>query len=646
MVIKNHNVATNLTSEINITPAEEADYIKRKKLQLNNRIRSKRIVSGVRKTAATTVSKAIATGYEAENEVENNTGNAKDDVTKKELTSAKKLIRHAYDDTKLFAKTAGRILGKKTEKAKDAADDTEYQGNRGNKENPEYRGIRTIDSKKSVTALVSYLFFQMMALLKLVVSAMTNIIVVIVVVIIVVVVITVAVIQNATYGFIVDEEAHIREIMSNVTHELTAEINTQKLENGCDTVSSSGYMADWKEIIALWWTLKNNISETDSWDNYFSGADQDDIEYIFYQFNHIEYEVVDNTVGGAMGEENDTEGNTTGHKVLKVNITNTTLEELRVHWGLTDAQNIYLDSLLADEEIWEEILGTTELSRIAFGEIGNAEVQFYDWYGENDGESSTVFVVWCLAQAGCISDAFIPKTDDPQELMYYFVERGFIEFFHKPEEGDVVFLDINGKKQCGIVTYVTGQNFTVTMLGFTGHTYVEEIVLAFASQNIICYGRINDFFVEGLSNPGTVKLAEGDFVWPATGCYNVTSAYKWRWGRQHQGTDIGAPTGTPIVAAKEGTVTSAGWSDSMGYYVFVSHGEGMATVYMHNSELIVETGQLVEAGQLLAYSGNTGNSTGPHCHFGVRIDGIYVDPAPYLGIPKEFEGDATRFLTN
>ncbi len=72
----------------------------------------------------------------------------------------------------------------------------------------------------------------------------------------------------------------------------------------------------------------------------------------------------------------------------------------------------------------------------------------------------------------------------------------------------------------------------------------------------------------------------------------------------------------------------------MGYYVLIDHGDGKQTYYMHNSSLVVSAGDTVKAGQLIAYSGSTGDSTGPHCHFGLKIDGTFVNPAPYIGLPE------------
>ena len=122
----------------------------------------------------------------------------------------------------------------------------------------------------------------------------------------------------------------------------------------------------------------------------------------------------------------------------------------------------------------------------------------------------------------------------------------------------------------------------------------------------------------------------GTLQWPVSTGGVITSPFGPRWGTVHQGLDIGCSTGTPIVACEAGTVIGAAYSSSMGNYVLIDHGGGVTTVYMHNSSLCVSYGQTVSRGEVIALAGSTGNSTGPHCHLGLRINGSYVDPLPYL----------------
>ena len=126
----------------------------------------------------------------------------------------------------------------------------------------------------------------------------------------------------------------------------------------------------------------------------------------------------------------------------------------------------------------------------------------------------------------------------------------------------------------------------------------------------------------------------GTMVWPVSG--EITSPFGWRshpiFGSQifHSGIDIGAEYGTPIVAAQNGVVIEAGWIGGYGNTVMIDHGGGVVSLYGHNQSLAVDVGQNVTQGQVIAYCGSTGNSTGPHCHFEVRLNGEPVSPNNYL----------------
>lgn len=129
----------------------------------------------------------------------------------------------------------------------------------------------------------------------------------------------------------------------------------------------------------------------------------------------------------------------------------------------------------------------------------------------------------------------------------------------------------------------------------------------------------------------------GAFTWPCPSSTRVTSDYGNRLSptsgasSNHKGIDIGASYGADIVAAAAGTVKVASYSSSAGNYVMIDHGGGLYTVYMHASSLVVSAGQTVSAGQVIAKVGSTGISTGNHLHFGVSLNGSYVNPWSYLG---------------
>ena len=99
----------------------------------------------------------------------------------------------------------------------------------------------------------------------------------------------------------------------------------------------------------------------------------------------------------------------------------------------------------------------------------------------------------------------------------------------------------------------------------------------------------------------------------------------------HSGMDLAVPTGTSVRAALPGTVTVSTYNQGgYGYYVMIDHGSGLSTLYGHNSQLLARVGQTVEAGDVIALSGSTGRSTGPHLHFEVRINGERTNPRSYL----------------
>lgn len=136
--------------------------------------------------------------------------------------------------------------------------------------------------------------------------------------------------------------------------------------------------------------------------------------------------------------------------------------------------------------------------------------------------------------------------------------------------------------------------------------------------------------VSSVVNP----TAETPNIWPVVG--PISSYYGYRTSPGgigstfHEGVDIAGDYGTPISATAAGTVTQAGWVGGYGYLVEVKHADGIVTRYGHNSTVLVYEGQHVDQGSMIALMGSTGNSTGPHCHYEVRIHGEAVDPMYFL----------------
>ncbi len=126
------------------------------------------------------------------------------------------------------------------------------------------------------------------------------------------------------------------------------------------------------------------------------------------------------------------------------------------------------------------------------------------------------------------------------------------------------------------------------------------------------------------------------FIWPCPGYTRISSYFGPRpqpvpgASTNHKGVDLAAPYGTPILASAAGVVTTSKYSNSAGNYIVISHGNGVSTVYMHASRLLVSVGETVTQGQKIAEVGSTGYSSGNHLHFGVIKNGTYVDPLGYV----------------
>lgn len=146
--------------------------------------------------------------------------------------------------------------------------------------------------------------------------------------------------------------------------------------------------------------------------------------------------------------------------------------------------------------------------------------------------------------------------------------------------------------------------------------------------------KINPVQENKKTTDNTGALAATPSIWPASGA--VTSGFgqrssPWEDGSElHPGIDIAVDSGTPVVATADGEVVKSGLSGGYGNIVQISHGNGIETIYGHNSKVAVSAGQTVKKGQIISYAGSTGRSTGPHVHYEIRVNGTAVDPIKFL----------------
>lgn len=135
---------------------------------------------------------------------------------------------------------------------------------------------------------------------------------------------------------------------------------------------------------------------------------------------------------------------------------------------------------------------------------------------------------------------------------------------------------------------------------------------------------------------GNSEYIGGEFSWPIPGYTIITSPFGMRFHpilhyyRSHNGIDIGAKTGAPVIAANSGTVITASYVGSYGNVVMIDHGGGIVSNYGHGSKILVKVGQVVEKGEVIMEAGSTGLSTGPHLHFEIKVNGKFVNPLPYV----------------
>jgi murein DD-endopeptidase MepM/ murein hydrolase activator NlpD len=259
-------------------------------------------------------------------------------------------------------------------------------------------------------------------------------------------------------------------------------------------------------------------------------------------------------------------------------------------------------------------------------------------------EHGDVSYIEMLLSAESFSD-FIDKAEIMKEISRYDkqifdemdkarqqIEKSRDEIAKLKETQENSAKDLEGQK-AALVKKQQEQESYIKALEKDTATYqriIDEADAAMASLRASVSGSLS-------TSSGGKKYVGGEFTWPTPSCHYITSHFSPRRKnpvtgvyKRHTGTDIGASYGAAIVAANSGTVTLAGWNSGYGNCVIIDHGGGKATLYAHMSAYNVSKGQTVSKGQRIGSVGSTGNSTGPHLHFEVLINGAAVDPMQYF----------------
>ncbi len=236
---------------------------------------------------------------------------------------------------------------------------------------------------------------------------------------------------------------------------------------------------------------------------------------------------------------------------------------------------------------------------------------------------------------------------DNDKLMEYMINRELIEYCKLQLEADKVVLD---EAKAGVETErqaleelieeknqkLTEYENDIRNQAQSIKDYEDEIK---EQDEIITAleAAVEEEKKEILKQNGIILEYDGGaFKFPVAKYTRVSSEFGWRmhptlhYNKFHNGVDLASPTGTAIYAAYSGTVVAATYSSTMGNYVMINHGSGLYTIYMHASKLYVKKDDIVARGDTIAAVGSTGRSTGPHLHFGVRLNGSYVNPWNYI----------------
>lgn len=275
---------------------------------------------------------------------------------------------------------------------------------------------------------------------------------------------------------------------------------------------------------------------------------------------------------------------------------------------LTDVQTAY-----------EEITKEKANSEIYHVEAGDSLWGIADMYGMSTDELLAMNDGLEIDSNILIGDQLIVSVPKPELSVEVQEQTTYTEDYDLPVE----YID-NDSKYVGDNTVIQepeSGNRTVTAI--VSYTNGVETGREIIKQHI------NTEAVAKVVERGTKPLPT--YIRPTTYGY-LTSGFGPRWGTIHKGLDFGVPVGTAARASRAGTVSAAGWMGGYGYCVLINHGDGVVTRYAHLSSIQCSVGQYVDQGEVIALTGNTGNSTGPHIHFEIIVNGTAVDPAPYLGL--------------
>lgn len=271
---------------------------------------------------------------------------------------------------------------------------------------------------------------------------------------------------------------------------------------------------------------------------------------------------------------------------------------------------------VADEETMHQLL--TEYEEAYKGEDNTTFMQAVEWETERVEEDSILTIQKAKEILSSVGETGIPRLGVLSTMNKTWDEE--VPFETVYEETDALTVGHSTVKTAGAPGVI--RHYGIALLENRQELSSVETAERKLSDPV------NEVVLVGTREPGTGE-GTGTYIMPCSGSFS--SGFGARWGRRHTGVDLAAPAGTSIIAADSGTVVKAEWNNGgYGNLVVIDHGNGVETWYAHCSELLVNAGDIVEQGELIAKVGSTGHSTGNHLHFEVRIGGNPVDPTGYL----------------
>ncbi len=340
---------------------------------------------------------------------------------------------------------------------------------------------------------------------------------------------------------------------------------------------------------------------------------------------------------------------------LKTRIQNFNPDKSNLELYILAVDDVYLDlfeELKESEQKLEEMKKLVEESRDALAEKKDEEKQKYEIMSDRVRylyEEGKISFSEVLFGSSGIAD-FLNRMEYSKQIMQY--DRQVFENYETARveaEHSESLLTAHLHELEALQTYKAAQLSTLEELASQKAAELAQTSEELSIESYLVFSHWDELMesdnvsqvLAGIHEEDEASYLLENIMWPLPGKSKISSPFGYREAPiqgatvYHNGIDIPANTGTEVKAALSGVVVNATYNPASGNYVKISHGNGVYTTYCHASKLMVEVGDEVKKGQTVILVGSTGVSTGPHLHFGIKVDGAYRDPLDYVWYGKE-----------